>query len=510
MWKVAIILALVVLSGFLTWRWLRRRRQALQASQDVEELRTELATLEESHSALNRIHKLQAAEENRMFGFLHELAATLSSDLSPGKLHRRIVKGVVEVVEAKGGALYLHDDQRRLLVPARLTKNCPPLIELSPEHLARLGEGHAALHSFLRLQSLADTEGALGEVFQSGRSLVLADLHAHPGFSHLDAPPDRALAVMMAPLNYGPKRLGVLAAARPASRGAFTTHDFAIFTSLAEQSAFALGNAMVNREAADKRRMEEELARASEIQRVLLPSAPPPVAGYVLAAAYQPAQTVSGDYYDFFPLDDTHLGLVIADVSGKGLPAGLVMATCRGLLRSGAPRHLSPVAALQEVNRLLFADIRQDMFVSLAYAVLDFTTGDIRLARAGHDPLLLFRKATGSIEELKPPGLALGVDKGTVFDRATREQTFHLAPGDRLLFYTDGITEAMDKKSLEEFGPARLATAFREAALQNLPAAAVLDALRAQVTAFATGARQHDDITLLILERVLEGAEGRT
>lgn len=482
----------------------------MRATQQVEKLRTQLATLEESHDALSRAHRMQAEEETRMFSFLHELSGTLAADLSPSKLHRRIVKGVVEVVEAKGGALYLHQSDTRLLVPARLTQNCPPLIPLPPDKAQQIGTSPAKLRSYLRLQSVSDIEGALGEVFQSGRPLVLANLHSHPGFSSLEPVPGRALAVMMAPLNYGPKKLGVLAAARAASRGAFTSHDFAIFTSLAEQSAFALGNAMMTRAAADEQRLREDLARASEIQRVLLPSAPPEVPGFALASSYQPAQVVSGDYYDFIRLDDTHLGLAIADVSGKGLPAGLVMATCRGLLRSGAPHHLSPAAALREVNRLLFGDIRQDMFVSLAYAVLDLPSGGVTLARAGHDPPLLFRHATSSIEELKPPGLALGVDKGNVFDRATREQAFQLDPGDRLLFYTDGVTEAMDPKGLDEFGAARLATAFREAALRRLPAPELIEAIRSQVAAFSNGARQHDDITLLVLERLPASTEKET
>lgn len=504
MWSVAVIITLSILCGVLAWRWLRRRKQALRAAQQVERLRTKLASLAESHDALSRVHKMQAEEETRMFSFLHELSATLASDLSPSKLHRRIVKGVVEVVKAKGGALYLHESETRQLVPTRLTQHCPPLIPLPPEIVDQIGSGSAQLRSYLRLRSINDTEGPLGEVFQTNRPLVLADLRAHPSFASIKPVPGRALAVMIAPLNYGPKRLGVLAAARTASRGAFTNHDFAVFTSLAEQSAFALGNAMMTRAAAEEQRLREDLARASEIQRVLLPSAPPSVPGFALAASFQPAQVVGGDYYDFIPLGESHLGLAIADVSGKGLPAGLVMATCRGLLRSGAPYHRSPAAALREVNRLLFGDIRQDMFVSLAYAILDVTTGEVTLARAGHDPPFLFRHATSSIEELKPPGLALGVDKGNVFDRATREQTFQLQPGDRLLFYTDGVTEALDARGLHEFGPARLATAFREAALRQLPAEELIEAIRQEVTTFSHGARQHDDITLLVIERLPE------
>ena len=266
--------------------------------------------------------------------------------------------------------------------------------------------------------------------------------------------------------------------ARGAGAGPFSAHDFEVFKSVAEQSAFALGNAMVHQQALARRRIEEELQRASEIQRVLLPSEPPVVEGLPLAAAYQPAKVVSGDYYDFMPLDNTHVGIAIADVSGKGIPASLVMATCRGVLRVAAQRSLSPADVLKQVNHHLFSDIREDMFVSLAYCVINTATGDLVLARAGHDPPLLFRQAQGTVELLKPSGLALGVDRGSVFDRSTRELTVHLDPGDRLLLYTDGVTEALDATGAEEFGIDRLSETFRTAALANTPAPALLASIQ--------------------------------
>ena len=210
---------------------------------------------------------------------------------------------------------------------------------------------------------------------------------------------------------------------------------------------------------------------------------------------------VSGDYYDFIRLDGTHLGVVIADVSGKGVPASLVMATCRGLMRVSAEQQVSPTAVLQRVNRLLFADIREDMFVSLAYCILNSETGEVTMVRAGHDPPLWFHRSEGSIEPLKPPGLALGVDRGPVFDRATRELTFRMEPGDRLLLYTDGVTEAMEARSRDEFGGDRLAEVFRAEAAAEVAPQDLLDSVQGALRAFTKGARQHDDITLVVIER---------
>lgn len=507
--EILIALAGGGVAAVLTRQWRRQRERADSSGRALEALRGEHAALAESHQALGashaalaREHQSHDAEEHRMFDFLHELGETLYADTSARKLHRRIVKGAAEVVEARGGALYLHDAQRGLLVPSAITRDCPPLIELSAAVIGKIGQDTAAVRSHVRLQSIAENAGALGEVFGNGRAVLLADLREHASFATLPDPGSgRVLSVMIAPLTYGAKRLGVLAVARPGGGRAFTAHDFDVFRSIAEQSAFALGNAMIHQEAMEKRRIEDELERASEIQRILLPSRPPEFPGFAMAGACLPAKVVSGDYYDFIRLDDTHLGVVIADVSGKGVPASLVMATCRGLMRVSAEQQISPAAVLQRVNRLLFADIREDMFVSLAYCVLNSASGEVTMVRAGHDPPLLFHQADGVIEPLKPPGLALGVDKGPVFDRATREFVFKMEAGDRLLLYTDGVTEAVEAKSRDEFGGDRLAAIFRREATDGTGPQPLLASVQRAVAAFTKGARQHDDVTLVVIER---------
>ncbi|MFN0127188.1 MAG: PP2C family protein-serine/threonine phosphatase [Verrucomicrobiales bacterium] len=508
--EILIALAGAIIAAILTWQWRRQRTRAESAGRALDVLRGEHVALtarhealESSHAALKREHQSHDAEEHRMFDFLHELGEALYSDTSARKLHRRIVRGASEVVEARGGALYLHDAQRGLLVPSALTRECPPLIELPPEVLEKIGGDTPAVRSHVRLQSVLDGAGALGDVFDSGRPMLLRDLREHPSFAHLPgARTGRVLSVMIAPLIYGAKKLGVLAVAQAGAGRAFTAHDFDVFRSIAEQSAFALGSAMIHQEAMEKRRIEDELTRASEIQRILLPSRPPDFSGFTLAGACQPAKVVSGDYYDFIRLDETHLGVVVADVSGKGVPASLVMATCRGLMRVSAEQQPSPIAVLQQVNRLLFADIREDMFVSLAYCVLDSTSGEVTLVRAGHDPPLLFRRAHGAIEPLKPPGLALGIDRGPVFNRATQEFSFRMEPGDRLLLYTDGVTEALESKSRDEFGSARLTDVFKIQSQAGVTPQSLLASVQSAVASFTKGARQHDDITLVVIERV--------
>ena len=211
-----------------------------------------------------------------------------------------------------------------------------------------------------------------------------------------------------------------------------------------------------------------------------------------------PARIISGDYYDYIDLGDRKFGIAIADVSGKGVPAGLLMAMCRSALRSVAPGRTSPSEVLAAVNRQLFPDIREDMFISMAYGILDESSGKLVMARAGHDPALFFKREEGAVELLRSPGLALGVDGGAVFERVTQDQEVVLQPGDCVLLYTDGVREAVDLND-EEFGMERMSDAFKAAA--PLGSEAILLRMQEELRQFTGEGPQMDDITLVAIEK---------
>jgi sigma-B regulation protein RsbU (phosphoserine phosphatase) len=436
-------------------------------------------------------------EENRIFTFLHEIGETLSYDQSQRALHDEIVKGLTRVVDADGALLYLVDTKQGThLVPASLTENAAALIEI-PEDVASQ-QSPKAIHSYLQMKAVPISEGLLGKTFDAQGPIHFGLLKQWSQLFTRQLPDQSAQYVMAAPLRIGPRRMGVLAVARAASRGAFSGHAFEIFRSASEQSTFALANAIIQQEAMDKRRMDEELRSASEVQRILLPEKAPELGDYIISAYNLPAKVMSGDYYDFIRLGEDHMGIVIADVSGKGFPASLVMATCRALLRGQAAGEMSPTGALSKVNRMLFGDIREDMFISLAYCVLDRNQPKITLSRAGHDAPLHFSRKTGTITPLKPPGLALGIDGGRVFDRVTKDFTFEMEVGDCLLLYTDGVNEAINAEG-EEFGLERLHEVFRQTAPEG--ANAILEAFRKAVAEFVGGSPQSDDITVIAVEK---------
>jgi phosphoserine phosphatase RsbU/P len=437
-------------------------------------------------------------EEQRMFTFLHDLGLAIENEPSPTVLSRIIVDGIDKVVAARGGAIYFVNNDNGFLNPSYISEECPPLIGIPVEIRKKAERDPRALESHVRLSRVAVDDGILGYCLSVGEPIHVRDVKNHPAFRDAFTRYTDDVSVLLSPLKHANKDLGVLAVARRHEDGHFTANDFAVFRSAAEQSSFAIGNARIHREAHEKRAMEGELRNAREVQRILLPQQDPVVTGFRISGTNLPARIISGDYYDYIELEDEKFGIAIADVSGKGVPAGLLMAMCRSALRSVAPGETSPSKVMASVNRQLFPDIREDMFISMTYSVLDAAAGTLTLSRAGHDPALFFRRETGKVELLRSPGLALGIDGGAVFERVTRDQVVELKSGDCVLFYTDGVKEAVDAQE-EEFGMERMSEVFRLAS--PLGAEAVLIRMQEELKQFTGEGPQMDDITLVAIEK---------
>ena len=437
-------------------------------------------------------------EEHRMFTFLHELGLAIENEPSPSLLSRIIVDGIDKVVTARGGAIYFVNAENNFLNPSYISEECPPLIGIPVEIRKKAERDPRALESHLRLSRVALDEGILGHCLSVGEPVHVRDVKNHPAFRDAFIRYTDDVSALLSPLRHAHKDLGVLVVARRHEDGHFTDNDFAVFRSAAEQSSFAIGNARIHREAHEKRAIEGELKNAREVQRILLPQQDPVVAGFRISGTNLPARIISGDYYDYIYLGAEKFGIVIADVSGKGVPAGMLMAMCRSALRSVASGEISPSKVMAAVNRQIFPDIREDMFISMTYSVLDTAAGSLTLSRAGHEPALLFRRETGKVELLRSPGLALGIDGGAVFERVTRDQEVALKSGDCVLFYTDGMKEAVDAQE-EEFGMERMCEAFRLAA--PLGAEAVLARMQETLAQFTGDGPQMDDITLVAIEK---------
>ena len=263
--------------------------------------------------------------------------------------------------------------------------------------------------------------------------------------------------------------------------------------------------------AAEKKRLEEELRIARQIQMSLLPRGPLDVAGLAITALCVPAREVGGDYYDFFPLPQNRLGVLIADVSGKGTSAALYMAELKGLVLSLSQIYFSPRQLLTEVNRIISANLDSRSFITMTYAVLDLNQGIATFARAGHTPLI-YLPSRGvpepAAQVLVPSGMVVGLridGAAQKFAELLEEHTLELGAGDVLVLYTDGITEAMNSES-DLFGDSRLSRIVEEHG--HLDSAELRERILREIEAFVGGADQHDDMTMILM-KVEHAAEAR-
>src|SRR5678816_1194675 len=386
--------------------------------------------------ALERSKEEIQVEETLVFDFLHGLGEAFRETIKPHDLHRLIVEGATRILDAHGGALYLTDRSGNKLVPVFLSKGCPPLVPVPGHILHQAATAPAALEGFLRMHSVPSGEGLIGTVWQTTQPVSLADVRDVPELARLRETPLGTASLMATPLLYGKQNMGVLAVGNGPMGAPFTPSDFVVFKSIAEQSAFALYNAIIYSEANEKKRLDHDLEIARDIQRILLPSEAPVINGFEISGINIPARHVSGDYFDYIKVDDDRLGVAIADVSGKGVPASIIMAICRSVLRAEAARNPSPADVLRKVNRQLSPDIKEDMFISMAYLVLDHQHDGVTLARAGHDAPLLYQRQSDTVTPVKSPGMVVGIDSGSVFDRITVDFAVPLERNDCCLLYT--------------------------------------------------------------------------
>jgi len=262
-------------------------------------------------------------------------------------------------------------------------------------------------------------------------------------------------------------------------------------------------------EKAEKERLEQELRIARAIQMSLLPQGPLDMPGLALLAHCEPAREVGGDYYDVLPIDGRRLGVLIADVAGKGTSAALYMAELKGVILALSQRHCSPRQLLIDANRILFRHLDPRVFITITYAVVDLEAGIMTHARAGHCPLI-YRPGPAHSDRraqvLAPDGLALGlqIDQGEKFDSLLEEVTVPIGSGDLFVLYTDGISEAMNASG-DYFGDARLGSLIEE--LGDLPFAELRERILREIGAFVGSAPQQDDMTM-VLVKVGDNAEG--
>ncbi len=330
--------------------------------------------------------------------------------------------------------------------------------------------------------------------------LVTPDVMSDPRFAGLRGKESAIRALLAVPLRVDGRMTGLLAVSEQKPGREWTASDVQIMSIVASHSAGVIEKTRLRAEAEEKRRleienerMEKELLVAHDIQMRLVPDSAWDSGGWHVDGRVIPARQVGGDYYDYFPIGNARLAVTLADVSGKGVPAALLVSTVQGTLRAFADGIHPPSHVLHQLNRSVCRSAGPGRFVTLFYAEIELTTGEVRFVNAGHNYPLL-RRVDGSIETLKTGGLPLGLFEEATYD----EGATTIAPGERLLLFSDGITEAIDAFR-QEYGDDRLEALW--ASSQDASPDEFIARLMSDVGEFRGGTAQNDDMTALAVLR---------
>lgn len=405
----------------------------------------------------------QAKREMVEKSTLYEIGKKITSSLKLSEVLELIIDSLRKVVDYDAAGIYLIDPDNQQ-IGREMTKGYRP----DMEDKVRLKVG----------------EGVMGWVAKTGKGEIVPDVSQDPRYVMAK---ENTKSELAAPLMSKGKVMGVFNL-ESERLNAYDEEDLLLLTTFASQAAVAVENALLHEEVTQKKLLDKDLALARQIQRSFLPKFRPRIPDFDISGINLPSQQVGGDYYDFIHIADGQLGLVVGDVSGKGISASLIMASFRASLIAEIRNNYAIGKILKKVNNLLYESTEEDKFVTAIYGVLDTGKRVFTYANAGHNPPILFRRG-GKIKYLETGGVVLG----WLYNSVYQEDRIKLAPGDILVMYTDGVTEAINQQG-EEFGVNRLLEIIKGNI--GLTARALRLKIVKEVRSFAPS--QGDDLTLVV------------
>jgi len=350
-------------------------------------------------------------------------------------------------------------------------------------------------HSTILDPQFQISRGVVEEVAQRGKAVLTSDAQQDDRFSDRHSVVDlRLRSILCTPLKLKGALLGVIYVDNRLQAGLFTNDNLELLNAIASSAAIAIENARLYQVAVEKGRMERELQMAYRVQSSLIPGHVPRVNGWEFAASWQPAREVSGDFYDFIPNPNGTLGLVIADVTDKGMPAALFMALTRSVLRASLDQAASPAEGVAKANRVICSDSTSTMPVTLFYSQLDLEKAELTYVNAGHNPPIHFNAASDSFKALVRTGMFLGFDENATYNQTT----ISLSPGDFVVCYTDGVPDATNPRN-ETFGMERFHKVITDHRGES--AEVLLGEIQKTIKDFIKTNAPYDDVTLLVFKR---------
>ncbi|TVP76061.1 MAG: GAF domain-containing protein [Puniceicoccaceae bacterium] len=475
---LSFILGLIV-GGFTLWLLFAGKRRQLRLLDEEKQLlqQEKQIVVEFMHNMVEAV--AQGNDRDAMFQrIIH--AAILSTGAMSACIFERRPDNTLKGLAVEG----LFPPQRKL---PKSTKK---------QHTTRA----QFLEAILKSETYKMGEGLIGQVAKSLQALLIVDAKNDPRVVQHDDPALEVRSIIVAPIIFQGDLLAVLAVANPSDGLAFTETDFSLVESLAEQVGLALHNSEAMLLQIEKNKLDLDIELASNIQGLLLPRVFPPAGHIAFATHYKAAQKVGGDFYDVFSLDDQTIAFAIADVSGKGVSASILMAICQTHLRHFATQNRSPSKVLSAINTAMENHMQRDMFITMVYAVIDLKTEQLTLARAGHELPLFYDCHTAGgldVDPIQSPGMAVGMVPAEIFDSIIKDVSIHFGSNDALLLYTDGITESTDPSG-EEYGSQRLLEVLRNHGEQD--AQVLIEKTLESLERFAQGTGQFDDLTLIAVK----------
>ncbi|VGO17252.1 Phosphoserine phosphatase RsbU [Pontiella desulfatans] len=448
---------------------------------------------------LRRERDILLQEKEAALGFVHNVGEVFadSDSVDMTSLLARVLHYAVRTCKASAGAVHLVNTKTSRLEARSISGVFPPPFEVNIEHLDLDQDATLHLEKLVQQTPLALGKGLIGEAAVLGNSILVEDAEMDSRVPQLPVGFLRIRTLLIVPMRFGNHTIGVMTLVNRTNGEQFALSDLNLAQALAAQASVPIHYAGLQETLEEKRELDRGMQIAQQIQHSLLPQELPALPSVELAAFNHPAMDIGGDYYDFINIDDKHIGLAIADVSGKGIGGALMMAVCRSVLRINAENVYDPSSMLCSLNQTLSSNLADDMFISMLYMVLNLDTHQLSYARAGHEAPIIIRSGEPKAIQVETSGIAIGLVDNQTFGAVIETHNISLLPGDLVVSYTDGVTEAMNSAG-DEWGTENLIKAVERMA--NASAPDLLENIHTEVLGFTGDNRQSDDMTMLALK----------
>lgn len=452
--------------------------------------------------ALARERDALLQEKDVVFSFVQDVGDVFSGgeNVDIHELLRRVLFYALRTTRAGAGAIYLAEEDGETLRAHATSGIFPPIVSGLDEGVERAFSKTRYIDDLVKSQTTRIGTGLVGEVAAAGIPLIIRDGEQDSRLPRFTLDFLHIHSALFVPMRFRNKVMGLLVVLNRVDEHPFIQADQNMLQALADQASVSLYYAKFSAALEEKRRIDYDLGIAHHIQAALLPKDIPRISGAEVAAFSLAAQQIGGDYYDFVKIDERHFGMAIADVSGKGVSGAIVMSLCRGALRIKAQNNLSPAAVLRGMQVVLSPDLAEDMFITILYMIYDLDTRELRVARAGHTHPLVNPGNHGKPWTIDSAGIGIGIADDESFSAALEEVSVTLAPGDTVVVYTDGVTEAMDQRQ-NEWGVLNLMKTIQLSDLdgEGQRVQGLVEMVQQKLLQFTGDVPQYDDMTLVAL-----------